>query len=144
MIPGIPILPRPLPRLHPRPHPRLWRTHPIHLCQQSLSKIRFYIGYLEAFFKILHRFSGIIFGANQLWDLRSRLIRWKAQLAPWPRTTLWRLRRPPPRITWIWPPIFRLCRQSPTQTINLCLSGWSRQATVIQILRTISHPTRLW
>ena len=44
MIPGIPILPRPLPRLHQRPHLRLWPlrcTHPIQHCQQSPSKIGF-------------------------------------------------------------------------------------------------------
>ena len=44
MIPGIPILPRPLPRLHQRPHLRLWPlrcTHPIQHCQQSPSKLIF-------------------------------------------------------------------------------------------------------
>ena len=52
MIPGIPILPRPLPRLHQRPHLRLWPlrcTHPIQHCQQSPSKFIF-----KNFFNFVH------------------------------------------------------------------------------------------
>ena len=59
MIPGIPILPRPLPRLHQRPHLRLWlRTHPIHHCQQSPSKTtsisRIFCIFQFCHFSILH------------------------------------------------------------------------------------------